>query len=159
MNYYDTIDNIKKVFEMDDDVATITHGNITDVDLENSSIYPLVHMTPSGVTLNERTKIYQFNIVVMDQLDFASGKLDDPSSTGIFLGVGNEQSVLAQCLFITERALTRLRRHEDFRNKNIVLSSFPNVTPFIGDYNNGCAGWTYTISLETPSGGVDNGIC
>lgn len=158
MNYYDVIDQIKACFELDDEVATITHGNITEVDLENTNIYPLVHMTPTGVSPNERVKTYSFNIVVMSILDWVTGT-ESPNTDGIWYGVGSEQDVLSQMLYISERACNRLRRSATFRNQNMVLDSYPTMQPFIGDYNNGCAGWTFTLNIQTPSGDVDNGIC
>lgn len=157
MNYYDTIDTIKNVFLEDDEVATITHGNITDVDLEATTIYPLVHMTPTGVLLKERTKVYSFNIVVMSVLDFS--KADKREVLDPFYGIDNSQDVLAQMLYVVERAIYKMHRKNTLKEKNALLNSLPSPTPFIGDYNNGAAGWTFTINIETPSASVDNGIC
>ena len=64
--FYNTLDKIKEQLLADPNVKTVTTGDITEVDLDKQTIFPLAHIVVNNVTLNGSTILFNVSTLVMD---------------------------------------------------------------------------------------------
>ena len=73
--YNNVIDTIKCLGEQHLQIQTVTSGDIWDIDLEKTTMFPLYHINPVSVDLNKGQKIFNFQIFIMDIVD-ADGDIE-----------------------------------------------------------------------------------
>lgn len=139
--FYLLTDKIKETLLSDLNVETVTTGDITEVDLNKQTIFPLSHMIVNNVTSSENTLGFNISILAMDIVDQSKDEVTD-----IFLGNNNEQDVLNTQLAVLNKLVQKLRIGQLHRDLYQVIGDV-TLEPFMDRFENQVAGWTATFDV------------
>jgi len=139
--FYLLTQKIKDTLLSDLNVNTVTTGDITEVDLNKQTIFPLSHMIVNNVTSSENTLGFNISILAMDIVDQSKDVVTD-----IFLGNDNEQDVLNTQLAVLNKLVQKLRIGQLHRDLYQVLGDV-TLEPFMDRFENQVAGWTATFDV------------
>ena len=68
-NFYNLIDTIKSTVEASPFNNKVTFGDITDIDTNKLTAFPLSHIIVDSVDINDRTLDFTVTVVCMDVVD------------------------------------------------------------------------------------------
>jgi len=139
--FYLLTDLIKEQLLNDEDVNTVTFGDITEVDLYKQSIFPLSHLIVNSVTSAENTLSFNISILSMDIVDQSKEETTDR-----FVGNNNEQDVFNTQLTVLNKLIQRLRIGTLYRDLYQVVGDV-TLEPFKDRFENELAGWTATFDV------------
>ena len=140
-SFYDLTTKIKDILQADDNVNTVTFGDITEVDLNKQTIFPLSHIMINNVTDNGQTLSYNISVMAMDIVDTSKDE-----TTDIFVGNDNRQDVLNTQLSVLNRLQQKLRKglpHQD----GYHLEGSASLEAFYDRFENQLAGWACTMDI------------
>ncbi len=127
-----------------EEVNTVTYGDITDVDLNKHTIYPLSHVMVNNVTLANGSLTFSMTILAMDIVHKAT--FDEDQDVDLtYYGVDNEQDVLNTQLAVVNLLNQSLSRAQ-LRGDGFELTGLGSCEPFTDRFENKVAGWAYTFS-------------
>lgn len=140
---YDILDTIKNELRATKGVNTVSFGNITENDLDKTTIFPLSHVI-LGVS-RHLGNIIEFNITILmsDIVDVNNSKTDGDE----FYGNDNLQDVLNTQFEVGNRIVTKLRRGDLFRSNYKVVSD-PTLEPFMDRFSNLLAGYELNATIQ-----------
>ena len=110
--YYQITETLKTNLLADENVNTVTTGDIFDIDLSKQTIFPLSHIIVNSVSIQEQ--ILSFNITVM-AMDVVDQSKDE--TTDIFRGNNNEQDILNTQLAVVNKLVSVLRGGTLYQNQ------------------------------------------
>tara|TARA_Y100001937_G_scaffold675_1_gene798 strand:+ start:487 stop:957 length:471 start_codon:yes stop_codon:yes gene_type:complete len=110
--YYQITETLKTNLLADENVNTVTTGDIFDIDLSKQTIFPLAHIIVNSVSIQEQ--ILSFNITVM-AMDVVDQSKDE--TTDIFRGNNNEQDILNTQLAVVNKLVSVLRGGTLYQNQ------------------------------------------
>ena len=139
--FYLLTEKIKDELQADDNVNTVTYGDITKVDLDKQTIFPLSHFIVNNVSSGENTLTFNISVLAMDVVDFSK---EEVSNT--FEGNNNEQDVFNTQLAVLNKLIQNLRAGSLYRDKYQVVGDV-NIEPFTDRFENEMAGWTATFDV------------
>ena len=139
--YYDLIDNIYTYLNGNENVTTVTFGDIMEVDLSKQSIFPLSHIIINNVSAEEQVLRFNISVLSMDVVDESKEK-----TTDIFRGNNNEQDILNTQLGVLNKLVMVLRKG-DLYNNQYALDGNANCEPFYDRFENKVAGWTASFDV------------
>lgn len=141
-SYYKIIHFLKDFLLADEDVNTVTHGAINDIDIQKKNIYPLAHLEVlrAGFPADTGMVRVDFNIHILDQRNVSK-----VAPTDKFLGNDNEIDNLNTCLAVINRLVFTLRTQYN----DIELLNEPEPTPVQFDFTNTLDGWNVELQLAT----------
>lgn len=139
--FYLLTDKIKEELQSDDNVNTVTYGDITQVDLDKQTIFPLSHMIVNNVSSGENTLTFNISILAMDIVDFSKDEVSDT-----FVGNNNEQDVFNTQLAVLNKLIQKLRIGSLYVDMYQVLGEV-SIEPFRDRFENELAGWTATFDV------------
>ena len=142
-SFYDLITKIKDILQADENTNTVTFGDITEVDLNKQTIFPLSHIMINNVTDNGQTLSYNISVMAMDLVDTSKD-----TTTDIFVGNDNRQDVLNTQLSVLNRLHQKLRKgtpHQD----GYHLEGAASLEAFYDRFENELAGWVSTFDVVT----------
>jgi len=151
IEFYNLLDNIKDHLRSNPNVTTVTFGDIMDVDLNKTTMFPLSHMMVSDMTFSDHIVTATLDLLFLDIVDDNRNETTDS-----FLSNNNMQDILNTQLAVGNVLQSSLRRGELFTNKLQVLSNV-SAKPFYDRFENQLAGWAFTISIQLPNNNVS--IC
>jgi hypothetical protein len=140
---YDILDKIKDRLRANPNVFTVTFGDISDVDLNKTTIFPLTHLNISEVTFNESVINFRIQMLCMDVIDEskASAEFDG------FYGNDNMPDILNTQLQVVNDVVQQFKRGGLFAELS-QLSDNPTATPFKDRFENQLAGWEVFINVN-----------
>ena len=148
--YQNVIDVIAEIGNKHQQIATVTTGDIYDIDLEKNTKYPLMHINPTSVQANNSSLSFNFQIFIMDMVGI---KNDWTTSTAV--NKTNEKEVLSDCLSNSVDIIGILRHSKyqsqamDDINTPIYFSSVgQSLEPFTERFDNDVTGWVFSITVE-----------
>ncbi len=144
---YDILDTIKEELLLSPSVNTVTYGDIANVDLDKTTIFPLSHLIIDNVQYNERTVSVNLKVLCADIVDYNTKKSDFDQ----FYGNDNLHDVLNTQFEVLNRLIMKLMRGSLFES-NYQVTTQPTAEPFKERFSNELAGWSTTISIEIPNG-------
>jgi hypothetical protein len=142
-SFYDLTTKIKDILQADENTNTVNFGDITEVDLNKQTIFPLSHIMINNVTDNGQTLSYNISVMAMDLVDTSK----DPT-TDVFVGNDNRQDVLNTQLSVLNRLHQKLRKgtpHQD----GYHLEGAASLEAFYDRFENELAGWVSTFTVVT----------
>jgi hypothetical protein len=148
--FYNVTTELKTAFESEPFVNTVTFGNISDIDLDKQSIFPLSHIIVNNATVGTNTTTFNMSVVAMDIVDVSNAETTDK-----FVGNDNEQDVLNTQLAVLTRVINILQRGDLYTDLYQVEGSV-SCEPFVDRFENKLAGWTATFDIVTQN---DMTIC
>ena len=139
--FYRVTDKIRETLQADVNCNTVTYGDITQVDLNKQTIFPLAHIIVNSVTSNDTVLTFNISVLAMDIVDVS--KEED---VNIFVGTDNEQDVLNTQLAVLNKLIQKLRIGNLYVDKYQVLDDVV-IEPFRDRFENQIAGWTATMDI------------
>lgn len=147
--YYQITEAIKDSLEANDHINQVSWGDIFDVDFRKMDMYPLAHVITGNATLNERTITYEFDILVMDIVDYSKEAKD------LWEGNMTKQDIYHRTLATLSEFLATFRRGTEY-DAYFRLSNNPVAEPFDEDMEANICGWKITMQIEAMN---PNNIC
>ena len=140
-NYFKILDDLQEAAIAEPFINTVTQGDITEVDLNKNTIFPLCHLMLNNVSLTSNACNLNMSIVLMDIVNFSK-----EAKTSDIRGNSNELDVLNTQLSVAGRLQALLLRSETYRN-NYQLDGAFNCEPFTDRFESNVAGWTVSFSV------------
>lgn len=140
--FYLVVEAVKNELINNQSIKTMTFGDLSDIDLQKQTMFPLAHMIVDSVTHAEKTMQFSFTILTMDQIDTTKEYVDD-----LFLGNNNTHDILNTQLAVSNRLVTRLRKGQLYED-GYQLVGDATCEPFFDRFENVLAGWATTFTVE-----------
>lgn len=140
---YDILDKVRDRLRDNPNVFTVTFGDISEVDLNKTTIFPLSHLTITNVTFERSVINFTIALMCLDIVDYNKEKYDDD----IFYGNTNLQDGYNTQLQVVNDVVQSVRRGSLFDSKIQIIGE-PSATPFQDKYENELAGWGIEIQVS-----------
>ena len=150
---YDILDKVRDKLRDNPNVFTVTFGDISEVDLNKTTIFPLSHLTITNVTFERSVINFTIALMCIDIVDYNKEKYDDD----IFYGNTNLQDVYNTQLAVVNDLQSHLRRGDLYESDDLHLGVDVSAEPFQDKFENKLAGWGITLNIELPNN--DFSIC
>ena len=148
--FYRVLDTLKSSLQADVNCNTVTYGDITQVDLNKQTIFPLSHIIVNSATSGENTITFNISVLAMDIVDIRKDEVTD-----IFEGNDNEQDILNTQLSVLNKVIQKLRIGNLYADGYQILGDV-TLEPFRDRFENQIAGWTATMDVII---GNDVNVC
>jgi len=148
--FYRVLDTLKTSLQDDVNCNTVTYGDITQVDLNKQTIFPLSHIIVNSATSGENTITFNISVLAMDIVDIRKDEVTD-----IFEGNNNEQDILNTQLSVLNKVIQNLRIGNLYADGYQILGDV-TLEPFRDRFENQIAGWTATMDVII---GNDVNVC
>ena len=146
--YYQLCEAIQTAATNASYINTTTWGNIFDVDMRKMTLFPLCHVLVGQAEVQERTVIYDVDILVMDVVDYS--KQDPNVDPYSYEGVAMKQDIYHRTLFSAQEMIASMRRGALYTD-GFRLVNDPVCEPIDEDFENTLCGWKMTLRIETPN--------
>ena len=133
MSYYKLLDTLKAQLNATNLINTVTDGQISDVDLDKQTLFPLAHIIVNSATIEGKLQRFNVSILAMDILDGKEKYDVEPSIMNAML----------QALNRVYEVMTRGDLNPDY----IMIDGTPNLEPFTDRFENKLAGWAMTFDV------------
>jgi len=143
---YTVLDKIKEILRANGITKTVTFGDITQVDLNKTSMFPLAHVMFRNVVFQDRIMSASIRILCLDIVDVNKNKETEDN----FFGNDNLQDVLNTQLQAINDIQQEMRRGTAFSD-NFQITTNVTAEPFIDNFENELAGWGITVNIEVPN--------
>jgi hypothetical protein len=143
---YTVIEKLKDRLDANKITNKVSFGDILQIDLDKTTIYPLAHITMGDVVFSDHIVIASVQLFCLDIVD----KTNELSSDDLFYGNDNLQDVLNTQLQVVNDVQQHLRRGDLFDDK-LQLITDVTANPFLDNFENELAGWAVNISIELPN--------
>ena len=118
-------------------INKFTHGQISQTDLEQNSVFPWMHVDPIQVTPSGGSRSYQFEVT------FADLPRDKETDADY------QKEAISDCIRLCEDLLAEIKNgHVIFPDADLDDGS--TITPFIAEYTHTLSGATLTFSMTFP---------
>ena len=148
--FYLLTETIKTNLLADENVNTVTTGDITKIDLSKQTIYPLSHIIINNVSQEDQVLRFNISVFCMDIVDISKEE-----TTDIFRVNDNEHDVLNTQLAVANKLIETLRSGDLYTTK-YQLDGAVSCEPFYDRFENEVAGWVATMDILIPN---DINIC
>ena len=149
---YTVIDKLNDKLKENGITNNVTFGDILEVELDKTTIYPLSHISMGDIVFSDRIITATIQLFCLDVVD-KNNELTDEES---IYGNDNLQDVLNTQLQVVNDIQQELRRGELFTDQ-MQLTTDITASPFLDNFENQLAGWAATISIEMPN--TEHTIC
>lgn len=143
-NLYQILDELRALLLLSSFTNTVTFGDVSAVDLEKKTNFPLAHITVDSVDIEENYIDFNLNLIVCDIVDVSKEEKAD-----IFLGNDNVQDILNAQLSVITTISNFFKRGDLRENKFIMANDSLSATPFLDKMENQLAGWESSITLRS----------
>ena len=143
---YTVLNKLKTKLKDNGITNTVTFGDILEVDLDKTTIYPLSHISLGDVVFAPHIITATIQLFCLDVVDKTNELTDDD----IFYGNDNLQDILNTQLQVVNDIQQELRRGGLF-DENLQLTTDITASPFMDNFENQLAGWAVTINIELPN--------
>jgi len=140
--YFEIIDDLQEIAIAEPFINTVTQGDITDVDLNKSTIFPLCHLSVTNASIASNLVTLDVSVILMDIIDFSK---DNPSSD--IRGNKNEMDTLNTQLNVASRLQATILRNSNIRDTYQLEGPF-SCEPFTERFEANLSGWSVTFSIS-----------
>ena len=148
---YDILDTLKTNLRADINVNTVSFGQLSDIDLDKTTIFPLSHIILGETLHNKNMLEFSIKILMADIVDIN----DEEEGEDSFYGNDNLQDVLNSQFEVGNRIVSLLQRGSLF-NSLYQVRNTPRLTPFIERFSNVLAGYELDLTIQVKN---DISIC
>jgi hypothetical protein len=149
---YTIIDKIQEKLKANGITNKVTFGDILEVDLDKTTIYPLSHISMGDVVFSNHIVTVTIQLFCLDIVDKPNELSDEDS----IYGNDNLQDALNTQLQVVNDIQQELRRGALFTDE-LQLTTDITASPLLDSFENELAGWAVTISIEMPN--TEHTIC
>ncbi len=137
---------LKSIADSDPFINTVTKGDVDEIDLENSNIYPLLHITLglSGNFTNTQTIVFNVELTCLSQRD-----ISNETEANKFWGNDNEVDNLNETLASLNRIWSKM--YIDLEKNNITSSENPEFSQIDMGTANLLDGFKLEFDIEAPN--------
>tara|TARA_R110000751_G_C13663849_1_gene469488 strand:- start:95 stop:643 length:549 start_codon:yes stop_codon:yes gene_type:complete len=156
--YNNVINTLSRIGEYHHQIATVSVGDIYDVDINKETKFVLMHINPVNVTTGESELVYNFQIFIMDMVSEKENWETDQASalTKLVDTKTNEQEVWNQTLDIATDIIGILRHStlqsiagvDDINHPIYFTQSQFTIDPFQERFDNLCCGWVFNLDVK-----------
>lgn len=146
--YYDLVDNIYNYLIGNNEINTVTFGDIMDVDLSKQTIFPLAHVGISTVTFDEHFMSFSVSVMALDIVD--ETKEDKNALSKPHLGLDNKHDILNSMLSVVNGLQSSLRRG-GMESNDYELNESATATMFEDRFENLMTGWGMEMNIMIPN--------
>tara|TARA_R100001244_G_scaffold131591_1_gene105040 strand:- start:5 stop:475 length:471 start_codon:yes stop_codon:yes gene_type:complete len=139
--FYQVTETLKAQLLADVNVNTVTTGDITDVDLQKQTIFPLSHIIVNTVSQEDGVLRFNVSVLAMDIVHQSDTETQD-----IFEGNNDLQDILNTQLEVLNK-LTQVLRKGTLHTDAYQLDGNASIEPFYDRFENELAGWTATMDV------------
>lgn len=125
-------------------INTITLGDITEVDLNKQSIFPLAHIIVTNAKFSSTIITYSVDLLLMDIVYD-----DDTTNEPLIYRGDNENYVLNNMLNVGNHITDRFNNSDLNDGNTYILRESVTAEPFKDRFENLVAGWNFTFQVET----------
>lgn len=143
---YTVLDKLRSKLKENGTTNTVTFGDILEVDLDKTTIYPLSHISLGDVVFAPHIITATIQLFCLDIVD----KTNEITDEDLFYGNDNLQDILNTQLQVVNDIQQELRRGALF-DENLQLTTDITASPFMDNFENQLAGWAVTINIEMPN--------
>ena len=140
---YDIVRKIKDTLYAHPIVNQVTFGDITQIDLSKTTIFPLTHFTISSTEVGSNTLTFGVSFIFMDIVDYTQTfveDIDDRDDGTNLLDILNTQ------LQIANEFISSMRRGS-LHTDGFHLEGEPTCRMFKDKYENQLAGWRVDMNI------------
>jgi len=139
--YYQITNTIKEQLLKDQDINTVTSGDLSQVNLGKQDIFPMGHILINNVIVEEQVLRFNINVLTMDIVNQSKEPTVD-----VFTGNTNEQDILNTQLGVLNKLIQILKRG-DLYTDMYQLDGDPSLEPFYDRFENNLAGWSANLDI------------
>ena len=155
--YNNVINTLKNIGDNHHQIATVTTGDIFDIDLAKNTKFALMHINPVSVATGDSQLTYNFQIFVMDLVsekeDWTEANIQSANN------LSNEQEVLSETLQISIDIISMLRHSVQQTELGTTDINYPlyftegqfTLEPFTERFDNLLTGWVFSIGVIAPN--------
>jgi hypothetical protein len=143
---YDIVDKIKDRLRTNPNVFTVSYGDLSDVDLNKTTIFPLSHLNITNVVFDGSIMRFTIQLLALDVVDYNKNS----PTKDVINGNDNLQDVYNSQLQVVNDVIQQLRRGDLFSSKLQLLDA-PSAQPFKDRFENELAGWGVNIDVAMPN--------
>ena len=140
--FYNMLDTIKDKLLESPFCNTVTYGDISQVDLNKKTIFPLSHFIVNNISYTTNVITYDIGLIVMDVVDISKDDVAD-----VFVGNNNEHDVFNIQQDVIISVLDALSNGDLYANL-YQLNGTPTIEPFVDRFENRLAGWASSFSID-----------
>ena len=148
--FYQVTQAIKDQLLADDNVNTVTVGNLSQVDLSKQTMFPLAHMIVTNISNEDNILRFSLSVLAMDIVNYSKDETVD-----VFIGNNNWQDVINTQLAVLNK-LVQVLRGGDLNRDLYQVDGNPNFEVFYERFENNMAGLAVTFDVIVPN---DISIC
>ena len=145
---YDILDAIRDRLRANPNVNTVSFGQLTDIDLNKTTMYPLSHVYIDEVVYNDRSVSVTIRLLCLDVVDFNK---NDTDTIDNFYGNDNLIDVLNTQMQVINDVVEQVRRGTLY-NSQYQLTDNPSAEPMKDRFENEVAGWGISFTIDIPNG-------
>ena len=148
---YDLLDKIKDRLRANNITNTVTFGDLMEVDLTKTTIFPIAHLTIGNVTFSDYIMTAEIGILFLDLVDLNKNE----STFDSFYKNNNLQDIYNTQLAAANDLQSHLRRGNLFESNDMKINGSVVAEPIQDRFENELAGWGITLSIQMPNDNFD----
>lgn len=141
---YDLIQKIKNFLHESEIIQTVTFGDISEIDLTKTTIYPLTHFMIADAIFRPRVIELKVSFLFLDVVHQSKEYSNTEEEDSNLIDVYNTQLVMANDL------ISHLRRGDLFDDKYQLVND-PAANMFKDRFENQLAGWSVDVDIQIPN--------
>ena len=142
---YDITTKLRDELQSNALINKVTFGDITEIDLNKQTIFPLAHIMLENSTITSNTIVIGLSIMLMDIVDESKDEETDE-----FTGNDNEHDVLNSMLAAGTKTVQEFIRGSSYSD-NYHAENEAGVEFFTDRFENKLAGVVINFSIEIPN--------
>lgn len=140
--YFEVVEILRDELLRNNKVRTVTVGDISEIDLDKQTIFPLGHIIVNNVSFEPQIATYNISILLMDMVH-EDTTTDEP----LIYQNDNEMYVLNTMLLVGNYVTDRLSMGALYDGNKFIERSTVDAEPFKDRFENTLAGWTFTFDI------------
>lgn len=149
---YKVLDKIKDKLRESPNIQTVSFGDLFEIDLNKTDIYPIAHIGLGNTSIQEHKLEVGINLTLLDVVDDNRNS----ATTDDFYSNDNLQDILNTLLAEANILVSDLRRGSGY-DELFQIESDITAQPFLDRFENQLAGWSLNISVSFPNN--DTSVC
>lgn len=141
-SYLQIIEILRNELLSNNNITTVSVGDITEIDLDKQTIFPLAHIVVGNTSFNSSIVTYDVSILIMDIVHD-----DTTENEPTIYKNDNELYVLNTMFNIGNHLTDKLFNGNLYDGNTFVDRSSVNAQPFKDRFENLLAGWSFNFQL------------
>ncbi len=141
-SYLQIIEILRNELLSNNNITTVSVGDITEIDLDKQTIFPLAHIVVGNTSFNSSIVTYDISVLIMDIVH------DDTTENEPTIYKNDNELYVLNTMFNVGNHLTdKLFNGDLYDGNTFVDRSSVNAQPFKDRFENLLAGWSFNFQL------------